>query len=390
MRARGQGLSHHPAPLRHRTHGTHREAARFIRIAPARWLKAEPIACNHWGADVDQQLAALRAHHHTEFKAVIVRLGAGDIVATRSPAIHPARETTAEDLHQRFGFGLRRLHELAALYAVEKLAIGARHGRYILGFLFAPFDFETADPSVCQFLQMGPGPKVFGRDQVAAIQLRAAVDVREDVVFAAGLGTGAAVRAALGDHTRHKALSGIRDAERPVHKALESEPRHLGPNRSDIIERIFAREHDALYTELLHHTRTAAVVHGHLRGAVNLKARVRALNEAHQPNILHNRGVDPPINTLAQMKEGVLDFVRLHEDVEREIHPRATLVRDQAGLLKIVEGQLGAFVTRVELLDTEVYGVGAIRDRRTNGVKGSCGGEEFWAGHRPKIVQPSS
>ena len=95
--------------------------------------------------------------------------------------------------------------------------------------------------------------EVFGRDEIAAIELVARRRVGEDVVLAARLRARAAIGAALGDHAGHEALSRVRDAERAVDERLEAERRHRGVNRADVVERILAREHDAVDAELLKH-----------------------------------------------------------------------------------------------------------------------------------------
>ena len=57
------------------------------------------------------------------------------------------------------------------------------------------------------------------------------------------------------------------------------------------------------------------------------------------------------------------------------------LVRDAARLLELVERELRALVARVELLDAQVHGVGAVGDGGADGVEGAGGAQEFRAGH---------
>ena len=87
---------------------------------------------------------------------------------------------------------------------------------------------------------------------------------------------------------------------------------------------------------------------------------------------------------VAEMRERVLHLVRLHEDVEREVDARAAAVRDRARLLELGERELRALVARVELLDAQIHGVGAVRDGGADGVEGAGGAEEFGAGHASK------
>ena len=62
--------------------------------------------------------------------------------------------------------------------------------------------------------------------------------------------------------------------------------------------------------------------------------------------------------------ERVDELGRLDEDVEREVDAPAALVREAARLAELVEGELRAFVARVEALGAQIDGVGAVGDAR--------------------------
>jgi hypothetical protein len=85
------------------------------------------------------------------------------------------------------------------------------------------------------------------------------------------------------------------------------------------------------------------------------------------------------------VRERVLQFTRLEEDVEREVDACAVSVGDEAGLFELVERELRALIAGVELLDTEVNGVGSVRDGGADGVEGAGWGEELGTGHLWKI-----
>ncbi len=128
-------------------------------------------------------------------------------------------------------------------------------------------------PCLGQCRELVVSGEVFRGDEEAAVELRAGGGVSEHVVLAARLRARAAVRAALADHAGHEALARVRDAERTVHERLESEVGDGGADLPNVLERVLAREHDAVDAKLAHHGRAAGVVHGHLRRRVHLEAR---------------------------------------------------------------------------------------------------------------------
>lgn len=55
-------------------------------------------------------------------------------------------------------------------------------------------------------------------------------------------------------------------------------------------------------------------------------------------------------------------------------------VGQEAGLLQLVHGELGAVIPGVEALGAQVDGVGPIGDGGTRGIEGAGGGEELGDG----------
>ena len=312
---------------------------------------------------------------------MVVGLRAGDVGTARAAAVHAAGEPSTEDLYERTHLLERGRREGAVLHAIEELAVSLGDRRDVLGFLLAALDLEAADPGVRDLLKVIVGAEVLGGDEVAAVEFLAVRGVGEHVVLAARLRARAAVRAALGDHPRHVALAGVGDAERAVHEGFEAEPGYGRADRADVVERVLACEHHALDAQLLQEHRAARVVDRHLRGAVDLEAGIDALDEANEPDVLNDGRVDAAIDAGAEVRERVLQFTRLEEDVEREVDACAVSVGDEAGLFELVERKLRALVAGVELLDTEVNGVGSVRDGGADGVEGAGWGEELGTGH---------
>ena len=126
-----------------------------------------------------------------------------------------------------------------------------------------------------------------------------------------------------------------------------------------------------------HDARAALVVHGHLRRAVDLEPGIDPLDQPHEPDVLHDRRIDAAIDRLAEEHERVGELGRLHEDVEREVDPRAARRARAARSLELVERELRALVARVESLGAEIDGVGAVRDGGAHGVERAGRGEEL-------------
>ncbi len=102
---------------------------------------------------------------------------------------------------------------------------------------------------------------------------------------------------------------------------------------------------------------------------MDLELGIDRLNQANQPEVLHDRGVDAAIHSLAEEHERVDQLGRLDQNVEREVDAPLALVGDAASLGQLVERQLRAFVARVEPRGAEVDGVRSVGHRGANGVE---------------------
>ena len=162
-----------------------------------------------------------------------------------------------------------------------------------------------------------------------------------------------------------------------MHEGLEPELGDRGPDRPDIRERVLARQHHAGDAHLAHQPGPGFVVHRELRRAVDLEARVDLLDEANRAHVLHQRGVDPAVDALAQVEQRLAQLRRFEEHVEGEVDAGAARVRQAAGLLQVLEAQLCVVIARVEFLDAQVDRIGAVRDGRPNGVEAPGGGKEL-------------
>ena len=136
-------------------------------------FKAEAVTDLHRERDLDDQVVALRAHDPPQHCAAIVRLIPGYVVPSRPAAIHPARESPGEDLHQRLDLPRRRRLPSPSRQPVEELPIAAGHGGDVFWLLLAAFHLEAPDAGVRDLRQVIPCAKISSGDQVPAVQLGA-------------------------------------------------------------------------------------------------------------------------------------------------------------------------------------------------------------------------
>jgi hypothetical protein len=115
---------------------------------------------------------------------------------------------------------------------------------------------------------------------------------------------------------------------------------------------------------------------------MKLEAGIDALDEAHQPHVLHDRSIDTAIDRLAEENEGIDELARLEQRVQREVDARPAqwtpaTVRETARFGDFIEGELRPFIARIEAFGPEVHGVGAVGDRRAYSVQRASWREEF-------------
>jgi hypothetical protein len=154
-----------------------------------------------------------------------------------------------------------------------------------------------------------------------------------------------------------------------VHESLQPDFRRSFADRADVVERVFAREDDSLDPELVHQPRPRRVVHRHLRGPVDLELRVHPTDELHESDVLDDGSVDAMIDRVAEQLQRRHQLVRLHEGVEREVHPPTALVSESARLPYLAHRQLRSLIAGIEPLRAEVHCVGAVRDGCADGVE---------------------
>jgi len=82
---------------------------------------------------------------------------------------------------------------------------------------------------------------------------------------------------------------------------------------------------------------------------VNFQTGVHLADEPHGAEVLHDGGIDAAVDATPEMLQRVVQLGRLEEDVERQIDPGPVRVRQAAGLLQIIQGQLRPLVAALNL-----------------------------------------
>src|SRR5690348_8132069 len=123
---------------------------------------------------------------------------------------------------------------------------------------------------------------------------------------------------------------------------------------------------------------------------MDLQARVHLVDEPYGAQVLDDGGVDAAVDAPPEMMQRVTQLGGFEEDVEGEIDAGAMGMRQEAGLLEVIQSQLRAFVPGIELFHAEVDRVGAVAEGGTNGVETPGGGEQFGDGasHEGKLIPP--
>ena len=113
----------------------------------------------------------------------------------------------------------------AVLPLVEAAAVGVRDHRHIAGLLEPPLNLEAGDPQLGKLGHQFPGGQILGRQQIALVGKIQCFAVHHELVGqTTGLGTFAAVGAALAEGLTGEALAGVGHAQGAVHEHLQ---RHI-------------------------------------------------------------------------------------------------------------------------------------------------------------------
>src|SRR6185437_3465847 len=188
-------------PSAGRGQGPHRCHSRTNRLDTADAFECDSVASLDSRGNVDDYFACIDFHDRAELDATVVRLVARYVVATRAPLVHSRREAATEDLNEILDFLHGRRGGITFADTREKIAVAARDRRYVLGPLLAPFYLEATHAGVGDVGQRVVRTKILRRYEKARVERLPRRGVGECVILATRLRTGAAIGAALGDHS---------------------------------------------------------------------------------------------------------------------------------------------------------------------------------------------
>jgi hypothetical protein len=149
-----------------------------------------------------------------------------------------------------------------------------------------------------------------------------------------------------------------------VHENLERHGRARGElgvaHGGDFLEGVLAGEDDEVGAEFAGEVHAGRAGHGHLRGGVDREIRRQRTDEPADADVLHDGGVDAGGDDGLQVVGGRGDLVGKDQRVERDVTPHAAPVEEFHELRQVGDREVLGTHARVEALETEVDGVGAV------------------------------
>ena len=271
--------------------------------------------------------------------------------------------------------GRRRL--CSGLGRVDRLPIGARHRRDILGSLEAAFDFKTRHPESDQFGNLIDPREILRREQVTLIAHLAGDAVDDEFVgHAAGLGALAAIGAALPERFTGEALARVGDAEGAVDKGLDLDRTGIiGMKKPDLAQRIFPRDDRPVeIEEAVGKGEGLGRCNRHLRRGVEMEIGHHRPRHRRESEILHDDGVNAARTEVPQLLRRVLELGREDERVKGDKSPHPVAVEESHQLRQILVREVVRPNPCVETGHAEIDRIGPVRHRGAGAlpVAGGC------------------
>ena len=94
------------------------------------------------------------------------------------------------------------------------------------------------------------------------------------------------------------------------------------------------------------------------------KFRNNRRGEPHDPDVLHDQGINPGAVEQAEIVCGILQFTRKDKRVQRDVRLDPVAVTERHDLRKLLLGEVVGTETCIEAWKSEEDGVGAVSDRR--------------------------
>ena len=249
--------------------------------------------------------------------------------------------------------------------AIERVAIETRDRGDIFRLLEPPLDLERTDPEFDEFWNELESGEIARRQQVASPSQIDILSVAEKVVgHPAGLGAFPPVGGSSPERLRRQALSGIRDAQGAVDERLERDWIGVGGENvadlGDLGERILPCEHHEGAAKLPREPDARGRSDGHLRASMDREVRRDAADHLTDSDILHDRGVHPRGDDRPQRVLRERKFVLEYKRIEGDIPPHAAPVEPGHQIGKVGTREVVGAHARVERVDAEIDGVGAV------------------------------
>ena len=248
---------------------------------------------------------------------------------------------------------------------VEAAAVGLRDRRHIGGILEPAFDLEARHTGLVELGQQLPGGQILGGQQVAAVLKIAGLTIHHQLIGQpAGLGTFAAVGAALPQGFAGEALTGIGHTQGPMDKHLEGHGQpplvELPLEALQIPQPQFPRQHHTHRPQFGRHGHPGGTGDRHLGGAMHRQGRRELGRQHRQADVLHDQRVDAGGGRRQQQIRGRRQLMAEHQHIHREEALDAAPVQPGHHLGQVLEAEVLRPQARIEAIHAEVDRIGAI------------------------------
>ncbi len=326
------------------------------------------------------RVAAVRgdaAHQHTPIVGAAV---AHHVVAALASQVRLG-ESSAERLFEYRHLAVTNLVLLRVrVGTIECRAVHAGDERHVLGALHAPLDLERRDPRPKQLGQHRDAREVLRRQQMCSgRRQRGALRVDQLVGQPAWLGAQTPVGRTRADQRRQQALARVAHADGAVHERLDldSGRRARGDQLGHLLDRRLAREGHARDTAGTKHDDRRRAVGVELGRSVDPHVRQCEPHRADQTQVLQDDRIHAGGPGLVDQGEGFFEFGGQHDHIRRQVDSHAMHVREAACFRKRLEREVLGPSAGVELVHTQVHGIGTVGDRCAQRVKPTARGEKL-------------
>ena len=153
-----------------------------------------------------------------------------------------------------------------------------------------------------------------------------------------------------------------------MHKHLQGHP-GLAADRTDLVERQFAGQHDPFHAQSLGHIDALGARQGHLRRGVDRQLGAHGPHQLQHAQVLDQHGVDAQFGQRADRLFDLRQLARKGQRIDGHVTAHPALMQQGQHVGQFFEGEIDGPVPRVKAdLQTKINGVRAVFDRSPNAI----------------------